>query len=492
VRLWGVDMRHDPYADICGLIILHPHGRLGGWYGTVSERDALQRNVLKCIELARRRFSVDDERIYLVGYSMGGVGLWHIGTRHPELFAAMAPIFGAWDYHILSREKDLAELTDRERFRLERQSSFAQAEALLHTPVFINHGDNDEVVGVDLSRYATRMLQRWGYPVRYWEHPGRGHSLFCEEVVMPWLLSHRRESDPRRVRIRAADLRSAAAYWVRLEQRQRPCVMMLADVEVMGPNMIRLDTENVLGVSLSPRGCLIDITKPLEVIWNGTDRRTVEFEQGRVTLWAKGYTHSPGRLNKRPGLAGPISDVINTPFAIVEGTISGDAAMRRKCRQAALLLARHWKRVQHWSSRYFKDTAIAEADMAGYSLILIGGPDDNLVVQKLKSKLPLEISKNKMVVDGRAFKASDAVIQMIYPHPLNADRYVVITAANSAVGMSLATPRRHPKWDGVGNMPLIQYLPSSGESVQEGDDVDFVIADGSVAHEKEGGQENKV
>lgn len=361
---------------------------------------------------------------------------------------------------------------------------------MLHTPVFINHGDNDEVVGVDLSRYATRMLQCWGYPVRYWEHPGRGHGILCEERVMPWLISHRRESNPRRVRIRAADLRSAAAYWVRLEQRQEPFALMLADVEVMGPNVIRLDTENVLGVSLSPRGSLIDMTKTLEVIWNGTDRRTVEFEGGRVTLWAKGY--SPGRLNKRPGLAGPISDVINTPFAIVEGTISGDAAMRRKCRQAALLLARHWKRVQHWSPRYFMDTEIAEADIARYSLILRGGPDNNLVVQKMKAKLPLEISKNKMVVDGRAFKASDAIIQMIYPNPLNADRYVVIMAANSVVGMSLAIPRHHPKWDGVGNMPLIQYLPSTGESVQEGDDVDFVIADGHVADEKKGEQENKV
>lgn len=307
---------------------------------------------------------------------------------------------------------------------------------------------------------------------------------------MPWLLSHKRESNPRRVRIRAAELRSAAAYWVRLEQRQKPFALMLADVEVMGPNLIRLDTENVLGVSLSPRGSLIDITKPLEVIWNGTDRRTVEFEQGRVTLWAKGY--SPGRLNKRPGLAGPISDVINTPFAIVEGTISGDAVMRRKCKQAALLLARHWKQVQHWSPRYFKDTAIAEADIARYSLILIGGPDDNLVVQKLKMKLPLEISKNKMVVDARTFKAIDAVIQMIYPHPLNADRYVVITAANSVVGMSLAIPHRHPKWEEVGNMPLMDAYMMTHSIKEHAFDVDFVIADGRVADEKKGVQETKV
>jgi len=463
--------------------VLYPHARLGGWVGSLSERDALQRNVLQCIELASQRFAVDDDRLYLRGYSMGGIGAWHLGTRHPELFAALAPIYGAWDYRVFPKADDLEGLSERARFRLERCSSFAQAEALLHMPVFMVHGDADEVVSVDLSRYATRMLQRWGYPVRYCEHPGGGHGVWCEDVLLSWSVTQRRERDPRQVRIRAAELTSAAAYWVQIEQRVDPLAFMLADAEIMGPNTIRLDTENVAGVSLSPRGSFIDPGRPLEVIWNGTDRRAIQFERGRVTLWIRGYACAPDELCKRPGLEGPISDVINTPFAIVCGTMARDPAMRQQCEQATLALIRHWEGAQHWSPRRFRDTEISEADLAEYSLILIGGPDDNLVVQKLGAELPLTILEDKIVLDGRSFEASDAVVQLVYPHPLNSDRYVVITAANSAEGMSLAVPHLPPTWTAIGNMPLIEHLP---------EDVDFAIADGRVAGEQQEGTERKV
>jgi hypothetical protein len=285
------------------------------------------------------------------------------------------------------------------------------------------------------------------------------------------------------VRARAAEYKSAAAYWVQIEQRVDPLAFMLADAEIMGHNTIRLDTENVAGVSLSPHGSLVDPSKPLEVIWNGTDRRVSRFERGRVTLWIQGYACAPGELCKRPGLEGPISDVINTPFAIVCGTMASDPAMRQQCEQAALALRRHWEGVQHWSPRHFRDTEISEADLAEYSLILIGGPDDNLVVQKLGAELPLAIHEDQIVLDGRSFEARDAVVQLIYPHPLNPDRCVVITAANSAEGMSLAVPHPPPTWIGIGNMPLIEHVP---------EDVDFVIADGRVAGGEGEGTERKV
>ena len=37
----------------------------------------------------------DPQRVYVTGLSMGGVGTWNVGTRCPELFAALAPVCGA-------------------------------------------------------------------------------------------------------------------------------------------------------------------------------------------------------------------------------------------------------------------------------------------------------------------------------------------------------------------------------------------------------------
>jgi hypothetical protein len=157
--------------------------------------------------------------------------------------------------------------------------------------------------------------------------------------------------------------------------------------------------------------------------------------------------------------------------------MASDPAMRQVCAQVTQGLIRHWEGAQHWRPRHFLDTAISEADLARYSLILIGGPDDNLIARRFAAQLPLRIREDEIVLDGRSFEALDAVVQLVYPHPLNPERYVAITAANSVAGMSLAIPPSPPTWAAIGYMPLIEQLPP---------DVDFGLADGRVAGEPQG------
>jgi dienelactone hydrolase len=253
VRWWSVDQRHVAAADQYGFIEIDPHGRGNTSYLGIGDID-----VLRCIETAKGQFAVDENRVYLTGYSMGGGGTWHVGTRHPELFGGIAPIYGGWDYHVRRSEEELAALTPRQRFIEERRSSFAQADALLTTPLFVNHGDADVLVDVSHSRYAVRMLQRWGYDVQYWEHPGLGHgALGCEDALFRWFLDHPRDRHAARVRVRSGWLKSAAAHWVRVQQQADPYAFILADAEMVGPNTVRLDTENALEVTLSPGGPLV-------------------------------------------------------------------------------------------------------------------------------------------------------------------------------------------------------------------------------------------
>ena len=147
VKCWAIDSRHHNRAEEYGVIYLEPHGRGNTGYRGIGEQD-----VLRCIQMAKSRFSVDEDRVYLTGESMGGGGTWHVGSRHPELFAAIAPVFGGWDYLVNTPDDDLAKLTPLERFQQEQESSFAQVESLLTTPIFVHHGDADHIVDVRNSR----------------------------------------------------------------------------------------------------------------------------------------------------------------------------------------------------------------------------------------------------------------------------------------------------------------------------------------------------
>lgn len=429
INWWGVTERHNGIADRNSVIVIEPHGRGNTGYEGIGEMD-----VLTAIRIAKKTFSVDDDRVYLMGYSMGGGGTWFLGTRHPELFAAIGPFYGGWDYHIYLKEEELAKLTPYQRFGSESESSFAQAEALLTTPVFVNHGDSDELVTPDYSRYVVKMLQRWGYNIRYWEHPGGGHGGFeAEKELLRWFLSHTLERNPMEVRIRSASLKSASAHWVKIQQNENPLSFIFANARIMDKHTIRLNTENALQVRLTPGEELIDHTAPVRVLWNDADAGTYTFEDGAITLQSKGY--SPIKPFKTPKVCGPIGDINNTPYAIVVGTLSKDARMNKFCQLRAESARDEWETWQHVKPRYFLDTEITNDQISKYSLILFGGPDENLVTRKLVEQIPLKIESDSMTIGGRNFPAQNAGVSMVYPNPLNPERYVVINASNSPDAM---------------------------------------------------------
>jgi dienelactone hydrolase len=446
---WSADNRHigldtefaGPHP---GVVYIEPHGRGNTQYLAFGDAD-----VLRCMAEARKAFSIDENRTYLTGDSMGGWGTWNVATRHPELFAAIAPIFGGVDYHSTISEELARSMTPAERFINEKGSSWGMADGLINTPVFVHHGDADAAVNVEWSRYGVKLMQRWGYDIRYREYPGKVHEALQinnGQMNIDWFLRHVRDPDPRKVRVRSGELRNAAAWWVRVRQAASPIDFMVVDAEVVDRNVIRLDTDNVLDMVLTPSAKLIDASKPVRVVWNGVARE-LRMADGELRLTQAGY--QPAGLRKSPALPGSTADFFNTPFAVVVGTSSKDAAMRELLAGKARGFVEAWKNWQKFEPRLFKDSEISDADLAKYSLILIGGADANSVTARLAPKLPLRVFADRVEIGGKAFAARDATVQLLYPHPRNAQRYVWVFAGTSVAGMHFAAPLpfRTGVWD---------------------------------------------
>jgi len=468
VRWWAADSRYagidTEFSNHQQVIYMEPHGRGNASYLGLGDSD-----VVHAIAEAKRLFSVDDDRVYLTGDSMGGWGTWEIANRHPDLFAAIAPVFGGSDYHSRMTEEELAKLSPLDRFFNEKESTWAMADGLLNLPIFVHHGDADQSVNVEYSRWAVRLLQRWGYDVRYQEFPGRSHEALESQngnMSIEWFLEHRRNPNPRHVRIRSAELRNASAYWAHALQGASPLAFMVVDAEVVDRNVIRLDTENVLDIALSPSAVLVDPAKPVKVVWNGSAQE-MHLKNGELRLTAAGYKPAPVHKNQR--LPGSMSDFTVTPFAIVIGTISKDPEMVALCRKKAESAINAWRDWQKQEPRVFEDANMTDADMAKYSLLLVGGPDANRVTAQLAAKLPLRIAADRITIDGKDFTASDAALQMIYPNPLNPERYVWIAAGTSTDGMYFSdpNPQRPPDWEYLimdGHIPAYKQSASSLET----------------------------
>lgn len=112
---------------------------------------------------------IDSRRVYLIGLSMGGFGVWDLLSRWPDRFAAAVSICGGAD-----------------------ESAVVAARAV---PVWLFHGGRDPIVHVERSRRTVAALSEAGGTPRYTEYPSVGHdswiNAFAEPDLLPWLFSHR-------------------------------------------------------------------------------------------------------------------------------------------------------------------------------------------------------------------------------------------------------------------------------------------------------------
>jgi pimeloyl-ACP methyl ester carboxylesterase len=463
INWWSADKRHDAACDRHGIIFIEPHGRGNTQYLGIGDRD-----VLKCIEMAKQKFNVDEDRVYLMGGSMGGFGTWNVATRHPELFAAINPVYGGGDYHVFMSKEAIAKMSNWEEFVNDKTSSTAQLEALVNLPVLVTHGDQDQSVNVNLSRYLVRMLQRWNYDVRYIEVPGKGHTeLGLWDETISWLLQHKRNASPKHVRVRAADLRDASAYWVEVTQKKSPFEFAVVDAEALDGNIIRVDSKNVDELVLTPSKSLVDVGKPVRIVWNGKIIPVNGAQAQKIVLREDDY--KPLSLCKNPDLAGPISDFQNTPFMIVIGTTSNDSLMKKIIKQKADVITGDWKTAQKYEPRVKNDVDVTDAEMKSYSLFLMGGPEENAVSKRVFEKIPVQMKPGEILIDGRSFNAKDAVLNAICLNPFNHERYVGIVASTSGPGFFFFDPRKRN---------LFEY--------------DFYIADGKIPCFSAGAKNEKI
>ncbi len=95
---------------------------------------------------------IDANRLYITGYSNGGLGTWDAIERWPNYFAAAAPISGAGDP--------------------------SKAAVLAHMPIWAFHGSADTTIPVTGSRQMIAAIRAAGGDPRYTEFPGKGHGVF--------------------------------------------------------------------------------------------------------------------------------------------------------------------------------------------------------------------------------------------------------------------------------------------------------------------------
>lgn len=191
-------------AEQLGMLVLCPSEASGnrGWAFTPRER----RSVLAALRWTRREFNVDENRIFCSGISRGGHMTWDIASRHPDIFAAIAPMIGGLRLNTA-----------------EAQNNLRYLENLVHMPIRDLQGSQDDPLLLSNLHLGFERLQELGADdAELFEFPDLGHSFEMDAVDWVELFgSKRRNPTPAGVVRLAAREDEARSFWVEILRFER-------------------------------------------------------------------------------------------------------------------------------------------------------------------------------------------------------------------------------------------------------------------------------
>jgi pimeloyl-ACP methyl ester carboxylesterase len=182
------------------------------------------------------------------------------------------------------------------------------------------------------------------------------------------------------------------------------------------------------GISFSRRssGFGVAVPRRSDRSWGGRFRRKSDDTWEIVSP----IEPSSKDLVKKHNLQGPIDDAFMSPFLFVKPTAAGRHPEVDKWVDAEFNRAvREWHRQMRGEARVKTSEELQPADIENYHLILWGDAQSNPTIAKIADKLPIQWGAEQITVGEQKFDAKTHAPVLIYPNPLNPDKYVVLNSS---------------------------------------------------------------
>jgi predicted esterase len=172
---WNLEWYNEPVVSQDPCIVLTPKcpvKEIYGWGDSWDPRTSpMMQKTYEMIDLVKEALSIDYDRVYVYGTSMGGFGTYGMIQKNPKLFAAAYVVCGGGNPEM--------------------------ADDLVDMPVWIFHGSLDSTVSVNYARDMYQAVHAaGGKQIRYTEYEGVGHNAWDytgnEITLVPWLLAQRK------------------------------------------------------------------------------------------------------------------------------------------------------------------------------------------------------------------------------------------------------------------------------------------------------------
>lgn len=467
-----------PVADQ-GQIQIDLFGRINsaGWHW------AGEADVFEAIADVKKRFKIDDKRIMLRGFSMGGEGAWHIALHYPDRFAAAEIGAGTW-----SRRAQMPGLQPYQYPVLNIWENMEQwALNAFNLPLAGHDGDMDTQIPylpgpaaapnrgqLESSLRARAQLEKEGFPGEgepdflrmkgtpdiflISQNTGHGTSPLVRQRIDAFLKEwgDKGQTSPDRIRFVTYTTRYNRDYWISVDGMDK--LYERADVDatraggaytIKTTNVSRLalrEMEHVKSIDID--GASLKVKAASEIV---LEKAGGAWKVAKAGPWAG--------LHKTHALQGPIDDAFLDPFLLVRPT--GTPWNEPVNAQALATLARFdklWAKFFRAHPLVKDDKDVTDADMAKYHVILFGDPGSNRLIAKISGKLPLQWTKDTVSLAGQSYPAKENFPALVYPNPLHPSRYVVLNTGLTIPEREYNGDYGMPQW---GDYAIVKVKPAT-------------------------------
>ncbi len=453
-----------------GFVLAVPYGRRNSDFVDIGEDD-----VLRVRQETMQRYSIDAQRVFLIGVSMGAYGVYADALHHPDKWRAAATISGRTDFYLwfnLNRD----DLPDWKKVLFDANDPRHLARNALHLPFYIQHGAMDQVVDVENSRRFVADLQKLNYAFRYEEYPYAGHYMYFEgkpyEKIVHWLKAVPSViSPPHEVRLTTGTLRDGKTDWAQITAFDRYDQLASIDAKVVENNIVEVTTSNVAGFELTPPKVLFSGKKDIQLQLNGV-LLPQEYDAGKKIIYPQEAPPQSFPGYKTAHRSGPIKACFRDPFLAVYGTTDPIDQIH------AWQFVSQWQQYADGIPPMKADKDVTSEDLEKYNLILFGTPDSNLLLDKIADKLPVKFVNDGYQIGQKYFSGKNIGVIFCYPSPFSTQRMIVV---QTGLYWGEALPINH-KWDLLPDYIIYNDSIDEEDSLRDEDKTNHALIAGFFDH----------
>lgn len=362
------------------------------WWHTTSKDRLRWKDYKALMGLMEHKLNIDKDRVYVEGDCANGIEAMALALNYPDHWAEFSASMG-------------------NSYRKLAGNAF-------NLPTIFVKGRHNEGSFVGYYDFAVKCFQY--HRCRNFKHSNAQSVESVRGARPPQAI---REKCPLRVLFTVESLHNPRAYWVEVGGREDENLPGTIDVCVWGQTVL-VRTDNIDAYSLDLLDAPIDVNRPIEIIENGRNLGAPK----EWTFVRKTEKYTDAELVKNEHLHGPVSDIFTEPYVVVYGTGGEDKSFCTACKDTGTSLSR--------GGPCFADVNMPEEMIDSHNLILIGPPESNLWLSKIHKDLPVQVEQSGLVIGERRYDGNDIGLILIYPNPLNREKYVAVFSGTSQKTMA--------------------------------------------------------